>query len=536
MMDCMAENIQVNLGINSQVNIVWLKRDLRLSDHEPLTQAIKSGTTLLYYVFEPLLINDPHYDVRHWRFVWQSIQDINVQLEPFNTHVYVYFGDATDGLNEINHTYNIARLFSHEEVGLLSTFDRDKSVKKWCKEHNIVWHESPSGAVSRGKKNRIDWDKHWRNVMKAPISQPELSSGTFVSTNYIAKLSVPTLPTLWLTPNQLMLKGGELWAHRTLQSFLHVRGKNYHFDISKPLASRKSCSRLSPYLAWGNISLRQFYQTLLMKRKQSGWKRPIDALASRLHWHCHFIQKFESEHQMQWRPVNKAYNDLSYPDIHCGLSIDERLTKWKMAQTGYPLVDACMRCLDQTGYVNFRMRAMLVSFLCHHLLVDWRLGVTHLAKLFLDFEPGIHYPQFQMQSGVTGTNIIRVYNPVKQSQEKDKDGEFIRKWLPQLSELPNEMIHTPWVLSPMEQQLYQCVLGETYPLPIIDITITGKIARDILWGFRQRFDTKKEGQRILAKHVRNTKKPTKPRKPKQSKSKVISEDVTDAVEENLLSK
>jgi deoxyribodipyrimidine photo-lyase len=99
--------------------------------------------------------------------------------------------------------------------------------------------------------------------------------------------------------------------------------------------------------------------------------------------------------------------------------------------------------------------------------------------------------------------------------------------LPQLSELPNEMIHTPWVLSPMEQQLYQCVLGETYPLPIIDISITGKIARDILWGFRQRFDTKKEGQRILAKHVR---------KPKQSKSKVISEDVTAAVEENLLIK
>ncbi len=527
---------KVNLGINSHVNIVWLKRDLRLSDHEPLAHAIKSGTTLLYYVFEPLLINDPHYDVRHWRFIWQSIQDINAQLEPFNTHVYVYFGDAIDGLNEINHTYKVARLFSHEEIGLLSTFDRDKSVEKWCKAHNIVWYESASGAVIRGKKNRIEWDKHWRNVMKSPTIQVELSSAAFVSTNYIANLSEPILPTLWTTPNELMLKGGEFWAHRTLQSFLYTRGKNYHFDISKPLASRKSCSRLSPYLAWGNISLKQFYQTLLIKRVQSGWKRPIDALASRLHWHCHFIQKFESEHQMQWRPVNKAYNDLSYPDIHCGLSVDERLTKWKMAQTGYPLVDACMRCLDKTGYINFRMRAMLVSFLCHHLFVDWRLGVTHLAKLFLDFEPGIHYPQCQMQSGVTGTNIIRVYNPVKQSQEKDKDGQFIRKWLPQLSELPNEMIHTPWELSPMEQQLYQCVLGEAYPLPIIDIRVTGKIARDILWGFRQRFDTKKEGQRILAKHVRNTKKSIKPRKSKQSKTKISSEHVTEAVKENLLMK
>jgi deoxyribodipyrimidine photo-lyase len=191
MMDSMA------FGINNEVNIVWLKRDLRLSDHEPLAQAIKSGTTLLYYVFEPSLINDPHYDVRHWRFIWQSIQDINAQLKPFNTHVYVYYGEATDGFNEINDTYKIAQLFSHEEVGLLSTFDRDKSVKKWCKEHNIVWHESASGAVTRGKKNRIDWDKHWRSVMKAAMTQPILSSVAFVDSNYIAKLSEAILPTLW---------------------------------------------------------------------------------------------------------------------------------------------------------------------------------------------------------------------------------------------------------------------------------------------------------------------------------------------------
>lgn len=512
-------HVGVNVGVNIGINVVWLKRDLRLSDHQPLAQAIKLGPTLLYYAFEPLLINDPHYDERHWRFVWQSIEDINTQLAPFNTRIYVYFGKAIDGLNHIKNTLPITYLFSHQEVGLLATFDRDKAVKKWCKSQNIIWHESASGAVTRGKKNRIDWDKQWRKVIRAPLSQPELSLTTLVSNSYIDKLPQSLLPLSWSTPNEQMLKGGELWANRTLQSFLNGRGQQYHFDISKPLASRKSCSRLSPYLAWGNISLRQFYQRILMQRSQPGWQRPIDALASRLHWHCHFIQKFESEHQMQWRPVNKAYSDLIYPDTHCGLSVNDRLTRWKVGQTGYPLVDACMRCLDQTGYINFRMRAMLVSFLCHHLLLDWRLGVTHLAQLFLDFEPGIHYPQFQMQSGVTGTNIIRVYNPVKQSQEKDKQGLFIRKWLPQLAELPNEVIHTPWQMSPMEQQLYQCQLGEDYPLPMVDISETGKIARDILWGFRQRFDTKKEGQRILAKHVRGTKKVAKPSKLKQLNNK-----------------
>jgi deoxyribodipyrimidine photo-lyase len=504
-----------DIACNADINLVWLKRDLRLSDHEPLVQSIKSGLTLLYYVFEPLLIDDLHYDERHWRFVWQSIQDINTQLVPFNSRIYVYFGDAITGLNEINNQFNIKRLFSHEEVGLLSTFDRDKAVKKWCKDQNVIWSESEFGAVIRGKKNRIDWDLNWHKVMKSSLSQPKLSSKNLVSKYYIEKLTDPTLPLAWRTSNDFMLKGGELWAQRTLQSFLHTRGKSYHFDISKPQASRKSCSRLSPYLAWGNISLRQFYQTLLMKRSEQGWQRPIDALASRLHWHCHFIQKFESEHQMQWRPVNKAYNELSYPENHCGLSIDVRLVKWKQGETGYPLVDACMHCLIKTGYINFRMRSMLVSFLCHHLMVDWRLGVTHLAQLFLDFEPGIHYPQFQMQSGVTGTNIIRVYNPIKQSQEKDKDGIFIKKWLPQLSQLPKEIIHTPWELSPMEQQIYQCELGETYPLPMVDINETGKIARDILWGFHNRYDTKKEGRRIIEKHVRVTKKRHKPKSSKK---------------------
>jgi len=344
-------------------------------------------------------------------------------------------------------------------------------------------------------------------VMKSSLDKPNLSSKTLLDKQELTQLPQCILPNEWYQTDQNMLFGGERWARKILQSFLNNRGKHYHLNISKPELSRKSCSRLSPYLAWGNISLRQVYQAILTKRAETGWKRAMDGVASRLHWHCHFIQKFESEHQMQWRPVNRAYLGFKYPEIHCGLNVETRLRKWKQAQTGYPLVDACMLCLIKTGYINFRMRAMLVSFLCHHLLVDWRLGVSHLAALFLDFEPGIHYPQFQMQSGITGTNIIRVYNPVKQSLEKDKDGDFIKKWLPQLAELPKEILHTPWLLSPMEEQLYQFKLGESYPLPIVDIEQTGKIARDLLWGFQKRTDSKKEGVRIVAKHVRQKTNP-----------------------------
>ena len=493
---------QTVLKNTEHLNVVWLKRDLRLSDHEPLANALKSGKTLLYYAFEPELIADAHYDERHWRFVLQSIEDINQQLLAFNAKVYVYLGDAIKGLIEINEHFTIKYLFSHQEIGLLNTFNRDKLVKNWCDQKHIAWQETPSGGVLRGKRNRYNWDDNWQKVMRAKLVQPTLTSESLLALKALQVLKTTPLPESWSNPNQFMLTGGESWAKKILFSFLSDRGKDYHFNISKPLQSRKSCSRISPYLAWGNISLRQLYQQLLLKRSQKGWQKPINALASRLHWHCHFIQKFESEHQMQWRPVNKAYSQLIYPEVHCMQPVETRLQCWKTAQTGYPLVDACMLCLIKTGYLNFRMRAMLVSFLCHHLLVDWRLGAAYLASLFLDFEPGIHYPQFQMQSGVTGTNVIRVYNPVKQSTDKDPNAEFICQWLPQLAELPKEIVHSPWLLSPMEQQFYQFELGKDYPHPMIDIEITGKIARDLLWGFRKRADSKSEGRRIVAKHVR----------------------------------
>ena len=128
-----------------------------------------------------------------------------------------------------------------------------------------------------------------------------------------------------------------------------------------------------------------------------------------------------------------------------------------------------MKCLIKTGWLNFRMRAMLVSFLCHHLQLNWKDGVYHLAKLFLDFEPGIHYTQFQMQSGVTGINTIRVYNPLKQSKEKDPAGLFIKHWLPELNHLSPKFIHEPWKLTLIDLNGHQ--LPGIYHQPIINTSL-----------------------------------------------------------------
>jgi deoxyribodipyrimidine photo-lyase len=222
-------------------------------------------------------------------------------------------------------------------------------------------------------------------------------------------------------------------------------------------------------------------------------------MVSRLHWHCHFIQKFESESAMEMRPVNHAYQVYPY-EIDQDV-ISRRLKAWKTGTTGIPIVDANMRAVIATGYINFRMRAMLVSVLSHHFNLDWRLGVKHLAAQFLDFEPGIHYPQFQMQAGVTGTNTIRLYNPIKQSQEKDPQGRFIKQWVPELREYPDDMVHTPWAISPMERQLFGIDEAEEYPTPVVDIEDAAKMARDRLWSFQKRPDVAKDARRILKKHI-----------------------------------
>ncbi|WP_395375999.1 deoxyribodipyrimidine photo-lyase/cryptochrome family protein [Marinicella sp. W31] len=488
-------------SVKQKINVVWFKRDLRLSDHEPLLAASQDGLpVLLIYVFEPMLLADAHYDVRHWRFVWQSVKDMRQQLKPLGGDIHVSVQSMSEALKNIQQVYVIEKIFSHQEIGLNLTYERDKHMQKWCAKQGIEWHESPTGAVVRGLKDRSDWDKDWKKIMRAEIQDIPLKAIQWVS---IADVMDDSLFNQWQQPNLHFQMGGSEQAMQTLDSFFEERGQHYHKLISKPEHSRTACSRMSPYLAWGNISLREMYQQLLSHWNRPYWRRALAALSSRLHWHCHFIQKFESECRMEFEPLNRGFDAISYRD-DCDVEAD--LHKWKYGQTGFPLVDACMRCLHETGYINFRMRAMLVSFLCHNLRIDWRRGVKHLARMFLDFEPGIHYAQFQMQAGLMGVNTVRIYNVNKQAKDHDPEGQFIKRWVSELSAIPDIQVHEPWLLTALEQQLYGFDIHRDYHMPCVDIQSSARESRQLLYGWRKKPQAQAEIGRILAQHVRVRKK------------------------------
>lgn len=489
------------------VHVVWFKRDLRVNDHAPLAMAAERGAVLPLYIVEPAILRAADFDPAHWTFIQTSLIELRDALAERGQPLVVRVGPAVRVLKALQRQVTIESVWSHQETGNAITYARDIAVRQWAKTAGIPFTELPQSGVIRGLRRRDGWADHWQTFMRQRPAKPPAALEPVPLT--IGRIPDHAQLRLGRDRRSGAQSGGEGQALSTLHLFLGQRAGDYLSSLSDPIASWDSCSRLSPHLAYGTISLRTVVQLTrqqinrlhrraadspLSPGAQQRWLRSLKAFEGRLHWRDHFMQQLETEPSIETHNLVRAFDGLRENAFDEG-----RFHAWCAGETGYPLVDAAMRALTATGWLNFRLRAMLVSFAAYDLWLHWERPAHHLARRFLDYEPGIHYPQMQMQSGTTGYHTLRRYDPTKQALEHDPNGTFIRTWMPELSAVPDLFIHTPWRMPPSVQREANCVIGERYPAPIVDNT-AGQKAFERIYQTRQTPAAVAEAAAALARH------------------------------------
>ncbi len=416
--------------MKQEICVVWLKRDLRTKDHASFYQAKKSKLPILVlYCFEPTVSHGADWDERHWRFIYQSIQDLNTKIPVTWSH-----SEVVNTFDEIQKHFTIKIMHSHQESGTEATYQRDKEVAKWCKRNNTTWKQHQTNGVIRNLRVKKDWERLWASMMKRDLLTTNFSELSFIDTKNLNLTH--DLSESITTNNDSFMHGGEDLALKKLHSFFN--GFDFAKEIYTPAQGHYTTSEFSPYVSWGNLSLRQIYHEAVKIVPKTEDKKNILQFINRLKWHCTFTQQFEED------------TDLEF--CRDGRKLDKDLFRaWKAGLTGYPMVDACMRCVKETGHLSYRSRSLVVSFLSHHLNQPWEEGAKYLARHFIDYDPGIHYPQFNLQAKA-------IHNPIKQSADKDKEALFIRKWVPELKDAPLKAIHRPWELNLPD-----------YPFPVVKL-------------------------------------------------------------------
>ena len=486
--------------------VVWFKRDLRVHDHAPLHHAAALGPVLCLYVIEPSLWAQPDAALQHYHFLQESLRGLAHALRRRGATLQVTVGEVVEVLARLHALAPFHTLVAHEETGNAPTYARDRAVGRWCRAQGVAWREWPQHGVVRRLRSRDAWHAHWHTFMHAPVV-PAPAPGS------LQERALPWPAQPWPTGAELGLpahdpplrqRGGRQQGLQVLQDFLLERSQGYRGGISSPLTAPSACSRLSPYLALGCLGMREVVQATERRQQQlkgstdpaAAWQRKgLTAFLSRLHWHCHFIQKLESEPALEHHNLHRGYNGL-------------RESEWNPAhfealvagRTGWPMVDACVAMLRDTGWINFRMRAMLVSVASYPLWLHWRPVGEWLARQFLDYEPGIHWSQMQMQAGTTGINTTRVYNPVKQAQDHDPHGHFARRWLPALRRVPDAWLLAPWRMPPDVQARCGVRVGHDIAVPLVDLDTATRTAKARVHGLRAQPAVREAKAAIVEKH------------------------------------
>lgn len=453
----------------SGVHLVWFKRDLRVHDHAALLAAVASGAPVIpLYIFEPAGWAEPEMSRRQFDFLIESLRELDAALVARGSRLMVRTGNTTDVLSALHRDYGIEAIHAYEETGLPWALGRDRQVYRWARNAGVSVREQAQPGIERASRSRDGWAMRWREHMNAPrgkapdaIRSPAMSAPDW-----------PMAEDFGLGGDDCPARqpGGRAAGVECLRAFLEARGPDYAEGLAHPLAGAELSSRLSPHLAFGTLSVREAWHGARRAQERraaddgTGFCASMDAFLARLTLHGEFVQSLEDEAAQDSRMTLPAHDGLR-PVAAPG---DPRLEAWIEGRTGFPFLDACLRSLKASGWLNFQMRAMVMGFVSHHLWLDWRAPAQKLAARFTDFEPAIHYAQARLQAAATGIDAPRIFDPVKQSRAQDPAGAFIRRWVPELARLPDAFLHAPWEAPPEFLSAAGVVLGQTYPMRMVD--------------------------------------------------------------------
>lgn len=462
----------------SGVHALWFRRDLRVHDHAPLLAAVASGAPVLpVYIFEPGYWSQPEASRRQFDFLIESLRELDAALAARGSRVLVRTGPAVEVLSALHRDFGLAAVHAYEETGLQWTADRDRQVYRWARNAGVSIREQAPPGISRSAASPGAFAARWQAAMSAPRGKaPE------------AILSPPLTAPDWPDAEDLGLSrddcpgrqpGGRAAAVECLRAFIDGHAAGYAESQAAPHAGVEMSSRLSPHLAFGTLSLREAWQAATRARQlrasdgDTAFAASLDLFLDRLVQHGECLQSLADQVSLDPRTLVPAHDGVR----PCADPADPRLDAWLEGRTGFPFLDASLRALKASGWINHASRALVMGFVSHHLWLDWRLPASRLAARFTDFDPAIHLAQARLQAAATDVNAPRIFDPVKQSRLQDPDGAFIRRWVPELARLPDAFLHAPWEAPPEFLSAAGVVLGQTYPMRIVDHKAAASEAR-----------------------------------------------------------
>ena len=442
------------------LNVVWFKRDLRITDHEPLLKAVEEGIVAPLFIVEPEYWAQSTCSARQWRFVSRTLAALRTQLAVLGAPLIVRVGDAVEVLEGIRANTSELKIWSHEETGDAFCRARHARVSAWAQEHKVIWHETPQQGVRRCEDSRDGWIEAFdRQTSGTPLPAPDqmlahgFTPGKIVSERILYLDDDPCTD----------LAAGPAVARRLLRSYLETGVETGSDGPSPHSRTVEGEPRISAHVSWGTISLREIRHQV---EAEFGGRTavPVDAIMNRLRFRTDLTQRIEDQPELETSPLHSAFSGVEYDDAP-GL-----LAAWREGQTGLPIVDATMRALAQTGWIEFEFRVAAMSAAVHLLRLDWRTCGPIMASLLTNYEPGVHWNMCQMAARTTGFADREIIDPNKTGAEIDPSCAFVREWVPELRGLPDEMLQTPWKLSAEEQTEVNCIIGADYPAPAVDFT------------------------------------------------------------------